>query len=266
MTALLRVEHVTKSFGGIAAVADVSFSLAAGEILALIGPNGAGKSTCFNLLNGQLTPDSGRIFLDVDEITSLPPRRIWRLGVGRTFQVTQCYGSMSVIENIQVALLSHHGRLFALWPRAAGLYDEEAAALLRLVGMENQAWRQCGVLAYGDLKRVELAVALASQPKLLLMDEPTAGMASRERRDLMALTSAIVRERRIGVLFTEHDMDVVFGHADRVIVLDRGKVIAAGPPAAVRDDPLVREVYLGSGRLGVPSSVLRDAAFSGSSG
>jgi branched-chain amino acid transport system ATP-binding protein len=249
MSALLRVEHIAKSFGGVAAVDDVSFSLAAGEMLALIGPNGAGKSTCFNLLNGQLSPDSGRIFLDADEITSLPPRRIWRLGVGRTFQVTQCYTSMSVIENIQVALLSHHGRLFALWPRAAELYVEEATALLRLVGIEDQALRQCGVLAYGDLKRVELAVALANEPKLLLMDEPTAGMASRERRDLMALTASIARERRIGVLFTEHDMDVVFGHADRVIVLDRGQVIAGGPPASVRDDPAVREVYLGSGRL-----------------
>jgi branched-chain amino acid transport system ATP-binding protein len=250
MSALLRVEHIAKSFDGVAAVADVSFSLATGELLALIGPNGAGKSTCFNLLNGQLSPDSGRIFLDADEITALPPRRIWRLGVGRTFQVTQCYGSMSVIENVQVALLSHHGRLFALWPRAAKLYVEEATALLRLVGMDDQASRQCGVLAYGDLKRVELAVALANQPKLLLMDEPTAGMASRERRELMALTATIVRERRIGVLFTEHDMDVVFGHADRVIVLDRGRIIAAGPPASVRDDPAVREVYLGSERLG----------------
>jgi branched-chain amino acid transport system ATP-binding protein len=263
MSALLRVEHLAKSFGGVAAVADVSFSLAAGEILALIGPNGAGKSTCFNLLNGQLSPDSGRIFLDADEITSLPPRRIWRLGVGRTFQVTQCYGSMSVIENVQVALLSHHGRLFALWPRAAELYVEEATALLRRVGMDDQASRQCGILAYGDLKRVELAVALANEPKLLLMDEPTAGMAARERRELMALTAAIVRERRIGVLFTEHDMDVVFGHADRVIVLDRGKIIAAGAPASVRDDPAVREVYLGSGRLGASAVA---AALDGSRG
>jgi branched-chain amino acid transport system ATP-binding protein len=266
MTALLRVEHLAKSFGGVAALADISFSLAAGELLALIGPNGAGKSTCFNLLNGQLSPDSGRIFLDADEITSLPPRRIWRLGVGRTFQVTQCYGSMSVVENVQVALLSHHGRLFALWRRAAELHVEEAMALLRLVGMADQARRQCGVLAYGDLKRVELAVALGNRPKLLLMDEPTAGMASRERGELMALTAAIVRERRIGVLFTEHDMDVVFGHADRVVVLDRGRVIAAGSPASVRNDPAVREVYLGSGRLGMRSSVLRDAARSGASG
>jgi branched-chain amino acid transport system ATP-binding protein len=263
MSELLRLEHLAKSFGGVAAVADVSFALAAGELLALIGPNGAGKSTCFNLLNGQLSPDSGRIFLGTEEITSLPPRRIWRLGVGRTFQVTQSYASMSVIENVQVALLSHHHRLFALWPRATELYVEEAIELLRLVGMAGQARRPCGILAYGDLKRVELAVALANGPKLLLMDEPTAGMASRERRALMALTVEIVRERHIGVLFTEHDMDVVFSHADRVIVLDRGRIIAAGKPAAVRDDPAVREVYLGSRNVGVSSDAIRDAALSG---
>ena len=247
MNDLLRVEHLAKSFGGVAAVVDVSFTLKEGELLALIGPNGAGKSTCFNLLNGQTYPDSGRIFLGADEITSVPPRRIWRLGVGRTFQVTQSYASMSVIENVQMALLSHHRRLFALWPRAADLYVEEAIELLRVVGMAEQAWRPCAILAYGDLKRVELAVALANEPRLLLMDEPTAGLAARERGALMALTAEIVRERRIGVLFTEHDMDVVFGHAHRVIVLDHGRVIASGSPAAVRSDPAVRKVYLGSG-------------------
>jgi branched-chain amino acid transport system ATP-binding protein len=246
MSDLLRVEHLTKSFGGVAAVVDISFTLQEGELLALIGPNGAGKSTCFNLLNGQIRPNSGRVFLGVDEITAAPPRRIWRLGVGRTFQVTQSYASMSVIENVQMALLSHHRRLFALWPRAADLYVEEAIELLRVVGMAEQAWRPCAILSYGDLKRVELAVALANEPRLLLMDEPTAGMGSRERGTLMALTAEIVRERRIGVLFTEHDMDVVFGHADRVMVLDHGRVIASGPPAMVRSDPAVREVYLGS--------------------
>src|SRR5207302_8133174 len=205
------------------------------------------KSTCFNLLNGQLRPDSGRIFLANDEITRQPPRRIWRLGVGRTFQVTQSYASMSVIENVQVALLSHHRRLLELWPHAAELYVEEAIELLRVVGMEEQARRPCGILAYGDLKRVELAVALANQPRLLLMDEPTAGMASRERGALMVLTEEIVRARDIGVLFTEHDMDVVFGHADRVIVLDRGRIIAEGTPAAIRADRHVRSIYLGAG-------------------
>ena len=246
MTGLLRVEHLAKAFGGVTAVADVSLDLAAGELLALIGPNGAGKSTCFNILNGQIGPDAGRVFLGTDDITFLPPRRIWRLGVGRTCQVTQSYASMSVIENVQMALLSYNRRLFAMWPCATALYVEEAVELLRIVGMEEQASRPCGILAYGDLKRVELAVALANQPRLLLMDEPTAGMAVRERAALMALVVGIVRQRGIGVLFTEHDMPVVFAHADRVIVLDRGRIIAAGSPASVRSDPAVRDVYLGS--------------------
>ena len=247
MTAL-SVQGITKAFGGVRAVDGVSFDLAAGELLAMIGPNGAGKSTCFNLLNGQLKPDSGSVRLLGQDLVGLPPRRIWRLGVGRTFQITATFASMTVRENVQMALLSHHRRLGALWPRAASLYVEEAMALLQQVDMADQADRACAVLAYGDLKRVELAVALANRPRLLLMDEPTAGMAPKERIALMALTARIVRAENIAVLFTEHDMDVVFGHADRIMVLNRGRQIAAGSPAAVRADPQVRAVYLGSGQ------------------
>jgi branched-chain amino acid transport system ATP-binding protein len=201
------------------------------------------------MLNGQLRPDAGRVVLAGEDITGLPPRQVWRRGVGRTFQITQTYASMTVRENVQVALFARHRRLFALWPRGADLYADEAIDLLARVGMADQAARPCAVLAYGDLKRVELAVALANDPQLLLMDEPTAGMAPRERVALMALAAGIVRERGISVLFTEHDMDVVFAHADRVIVLNRGRLIAAGSPAEVRADPLVRDVYLGSGAM-----------------
>ena len=208
---------------------------------------GAGKTTCFNMLNGQLKPDAGRIVLDGNDITGRKPREIWRMGVGRTFQITQTYGSMSVIENVQMALISFHGRLLSMLPRASNFFFDEAMALLERVGMAGQASRGCGVLAYGDLKRVELAVALTNQPKLLLMDEPTAGMAPKERVALMQLTADIVRERQVAVLFTEHDMDVVFTHAHNVVVLNRGGVIARGRPENVRDDPQVREVYLGTG-------------------
>jgi branched-chain amino acid transport system ATP-binding protein len=246
---VLAVERLAKSFGGVHAVRDVSFALAAGELVALIGPNGAGKTTCFNVLNGQLRPDSGRVLLDGRAITGLRPRAIWRLGVGRTFQITQVWASMSVRENVQTALLARHGRIFSFLARAGALHREEAMALLADVAMSDQAERPCAVLAYGDLKRVELAVALAGAPKLLLMDEPTAGMAPGERVELMALTRRLVRERRLTVLFTEHDMDVVFGHADRVLVLDRGRLIAEGTPEAVRGDAKVREVYLGSGAV-----------------
>ena len=200
--AVLQVEGLHKAFGGVQAVADVSFAISAGEMLALIGPNGAGKSTCFNMLNGQLVPDAGIARLGGRDIVGLRPRAIWKLGVGRTFQITATFASLSVRENVQMAL-------------------------------------------YSDLKRVELAMALANAPQLLLMDEPTAGMAPKERVALMELTAGLARARNIAVLFTEHDMDVVFGQADRIIVLDRGQLIAGGTPAEVRANADVRAVYLG---------------------
>ena len=243
---LLAVDALSKSFGGVHAVRDVSFALARGEMLAMIGPNGAGKSTCFNLLNGQLPLDSGDVRLQGRSIAGMKPREIWRLGVGRTFQITATFSSMTVRENVQMALLSHHRRLADWFARARDAYVDEADRLLSLVGMAEQAQRACSVLAYGDLKRVELAVALANAPALLLMDEPAAGMAPSERVALMELVSAIVMRERIGVLFTEHDMDVVFGSADRVIVLSRGALIADGTPQAVRANEEVQRVYLGS--------------------
>ncbi len=244
---VLEVEGLSRAFGGVRAVNAVSFTVEAGELLAMIGPNGAGKTTCFNMLNGQLRPDSGSVRFEGRDLVGLTPRQIWRLGIGRTFQITATFGSMTVRENVQMALVSHHRRLRALWARTRDLYVERATALLERVGIADQAERACGVLAYGDLKRVELAVALAHEPRLLLMDEPTAGMAPQERIELMALTAGIVRERDISVLFTEHDMDVVFAHADRVMVLNRGELVASGTPEAVREDPLVQEIYLGAG-------------------
>jgi branched-chain amino acid transport system ATP-binding protein len=244
---LLSVEGLSKSFGGVHAVRGVSFELKTGEILALIGPNGAGKSTCFDMLNGQTTPTTGRINLLGEETTGRMPREIWRLGVGRTFQITATFPTMTVRENIQVVLASHNRQLFNLWSSMSRFAREEAGRLLELVGMAGFAERPCGELAYGDLKRLELAIALANQPKLLLMDEPTAGMAPSERIELMRLTAGIARETSIGVLFTEHDMDVVFEHADRILVLNRGTLIAEGSPEEVRRNPDVRAIYLGEG-------------------
>jgi branched-chain amino acid transport system ATP-binding protein len=245
---VLSVIGLSKSFGGVRAVNDVTFDIAAGEFLALIGPNGAGKSTCFNMINGQLTPDAGEIRLQGRDIAGLPPRTIWRLGVGRTFQIAATFGSMTVVENVQMALLSHAGETYRLWRPAAQRHRERALALLAQVGMQADADRACRELAYGDVKRVELAIALANEPRLLLMDEPTAGMAPRERNDLIALVKRLVVDRGISVLFTEHSMDVVFAYADRIIVLARGRLIADGDAATIRDDPKVREVYFGTGK------------------
>jgi len=242
---VLVVEGIAKAFGGVEAVAGVDLTVEAGRLVALIGPNGAGKSTCFNMVNGQIRPDRGRVVLGGQDVTGLTPRAIWRRGVGRTFQITATIASMTVRENVQTALLSHHGRVWRFWESADAHAVPEADALLARVGMADQADRPAGVLAYGDLKRLELAMALAHGPRLLLMDEPTAGMAPAERGALMALTRAIAKQEGVAVLFTEHDMDVVFTAADRILVLNRGRLIAEGSPAEVRADAQVRAVYLG---------------------
>jgi len=245
---LLQVRELGKSFGGNRAVDGIGFDVAAGELLALIGPNGAGKSTTFNMVNGQLKPDRGSIRLAGAELIGRKPREIWKLGVGRTFQIAETFASLTVIENVQMALISADAKLYSLWGRANRYRRDEAMALLAQVGMAEQADRPCSVLAYGDVKRVELAIALANDPKLLLMDEPTAGMAPKERNELMALTKRLVVERGLAVLFTEHSMDVVFAHADRLIVLARGRLIAEGTAAEIRDHPKVQEVYFGTGK------------------
>jgi branched-chain amino acid transport system ATP-binding protein len=246
MPKILEVQHLSKSFGGVRAVDDVSFDLFAGQLLAMIGPNGAGKSTCFNLINGQLQPDQGTILILGRKIKGLKPRDVWRIGVGRTFQITATFASMTVLENVQMVKLSYHGRTRSVLRKMRNLFVEESMELLKLVGIEQQWNRPAGVLAYGDLKRVELAMALANAPQLLLMDEPTAGMGAMERSQLMQLTTEIVRTRDIGVLFTEHDMDVVFTHADQVIVLNRGTLVTRGTPDEVRGNSQVQEIYLGA--------------------
>lgn len=243
------VSGLRKSYGGVPAVHDMTLDLHQGEILAMIGPNGAGKSTCFNMMTGQVTPDAGSIRLFGAELVGQKPRQIWRQGVGRTFQITATFSSLTVLENLQMALISHHHRIRALLPRARDLYRDEAMALLHLVGMQAQAERPCSILAYGDLKRVELALALTNEPKLLLMDEPTAGMAPRERGELMQLAADIVHQRNICMLFTEHDMDVVFAHATSIMVLNRGKLVTRGTPGEVRDNAEVQAIYLGSGAV-----------------
>jgi branched-chain amino acid transport system ATP-binding protein len=243
--AVLEVTRLSKSFGGVHAVDDVTLRVPRGEIRALIGPNGAGKTTFFNILAGQLAPDAGEVRMLGRRVTGLPPHAIWRLGVSRTFQITATFATLSVLENVQVARLSHARRSLVLWRGAGGLEAPSALALLEQVGLAEAAGRMAGVLAYGDLKKLELAIALANDPSLLLLDEPTAGMAPAERGALMELTATIARERALTVLFTEHDMDVVFSVAQRVTVLHQGRVLVEGTPKEVRADREVQAVYLG---------------------
>jgi branched-chain amino acid transport system ATP-binding protein len=245
--AVLETRGLAKSFGGVQAVGGVDLAMPRGEIRALIGPNGAGKTTFFNMLTGQLKADAGEVRFKGERLSGLPPHAVWRRGVSRTFQITATFLTLTSLENVQVALQSHRRRTYALLTRAVGLELEAARALLTQVGLEAQAERPAGVLAYGDLKKLELAVALANDPEVLLLDEPTAGMAPAERGALMALTQRIARERDLTVLFTEHDMDVVFSVADRIMVLHQGRVIAEGHPDEVRADAQVQRVYLGEG-------------------
>jgi ABC-type branched-subunit amino acid transport system ATPase component len=241
---LLVVEHLKRSFGGVRAVDDVSFALDAGEVAALIGPNGAGKSTLFNLIDGQLAPDGGRILYEGHPLAALSTAARTRRGIGRTFQVAQAFASMTALQNAQLALAAARGESQRVGAPLWTQHLEPATALLRNVGLEQRAERPAAELAYGDLKRLELALALAGRPRLLLMDEPTAGMAPGERTALMRLVVDLAREHGLSVLFTEHSMEVVFGFAQRVLVLALGRLVADGLPDVVRANPEVQRVYL----------------------
>jgi len=242
---MLEVRGLHRSFGGVAAIDGVSLAVAGREILAIIGPNGAGKSTLFNLITGHLRPDSGSVRLGGRDVTGMAPHRLCALGVARSFQRTNIFPRLSVFENVQAALIAHRRRGRDLWSRAGGLFKDEAEGLLRDVNLLGQADMAGGALSHGNQKQLELGIALAGNPEILLLDEPTAGMSAAETRDSMALLRRIADERGLTLLFTEHDMEVVFSTAHRIAVLHQGRVIAEGPPAAIRGDPEVRRVYLG---------------------
>lgn len=242
---LLKLEGVSKAFDGIMAVNRVDLTLTAGERRAIIGPNGAGKTTLFNVITHRFPPDAGRILFKGRPIDRLPPVRIWRLGISRTFQITSIFPRLTCLENVQIACLSHARRTLNLVVPAVGMTRETASTLLGSVGLKGQAEQTGAALSHGDRKRLELAVALASEPELLLLDEPTAGMAPKERFALMDLVLALARERGVTLLFTEHDMDVVFAAAETITVMHQGSIIAEGSPRAVRGNPEVQSVYLG---------------------
>jgi branched-chain amino acid transport system ATP-binding protein len=242
---LLLVEGVSKSFGGFMAVDAVNLTVEKGQIACIIGPNGAGKSTLFNLITGHLVPDRGRILLHDRDITGVPPHRICQLGVGRSFQRTNIFPRLSVFENVQVAVLSHQKKSLKLLTSAKKLALRETYAILEQVGLAGEAQSVGGTLAYGFQKQLELGIALASEPEILLLDEPTAGMSPQETASTIALIGKIARERGLTLLFTEHDMDVVFSMAEKITVLHQGRVLAEGPPDEVRRNAEVQRVYLG---------------------
>jgi branched-chain amino acid transport system ATP-binding protein len=243
--AVLRVESLVKRFGGLVALGGVDLTVGPGEFRAIIGPNGAGKSTFFNTLTGLLRPDAGRITFEGRDITGSPPHRVARWGVARTFQITKVFPDLTALENVQVALLAHAQRSWSVWPRARAFGISRARELLALVGLAASTAQTAGTLSHGDQKRLELGIALAAGPRLLLLDEPTAGMAAPERLEAIWLVHRIARELGLSCVFTEHDMAVVFAVATRVTVLHQGRVLAEGTPAEVRARPEVQQVYLG---------------------
>lgn len=245
--AILEVHGLTKSFGGVAAVSGVNLAVEENRIHSIIGPNGAGKTTLFNLISGRLPCDNGRVFFKGTEITNLAPQHIVRMGMGRSFQVTNIFPKLTVFENIQSTVLFQQGQGLSLFAAADTLANEETEAILSLVDMLGKREEPAGVLSAGDLKRLELGIVLATKPDLLLLDEPTCGMSPVETTATIELIKRIADETSLTVLFTEHKMDVVFSISSHIAVMNFGTIIAAGPPEEIRADGQVQRIYFGEG-------------------
>ncbi len=247
MNSLLSVQGLTKSFGGLRAVDGVDLEVREGEITAIIGPNGAGKTTFFNLLSGAFPCDRGRIVFNGEEITNLPAPRLFRKGISRAFQVVNLFPRLTVLESVQAVLLSHKGKVFNCFLYADRLARQETERVLSEVGLADKASVLSKNLSHGDQKRLDIAIALAARPRLLLLDEPTAGLNPRESREIMRLVERIARREHLTVIFIEHDMDVVFSVAETIRVMHQGRLIATGTPQEIKGHPEVRKVYLGEG-------------------
>jgi branched-chain amino acid transport system ATP-binding protein len=244
---ILKTSNLRKSFGELIAVDDVSLEFHGGKITAIIGPNGAGKSTFFNLISGRLKPSSGEVYFREQNITGLAPYKILRKGIGRSFQITNIFQGLTVFENVRIGILAHRREAADLFSTVDEINSvtEEVLQALETVGLVNEKDIIAGALSHGDQKRLEIALTLTCQPVLLLLDEPTAGMNPEETRKLTELIKEISDKKGITIIFTEHDMNVVFSISERIIVMQQGHIIADGTGEEVRTNPQVREAYLG---------------------
>ncbi|MFM9938571.1 MAG: ABC transporter ATP-binding protein [Hyphomicrobiaceae bacterium] len=245
---MLEVRGLRKSFSGFVATNDVSLSAEKNRVTAVIGPNGAGKSTLFNLITGHIVPDRGEVILEGRNITGIAPHKICGMGMARSFQRTNIFPKLTVYENIQAAFIAHGGSGLDMWGVAARQYRDKTEQMLESLALKDVAQTIAGEMSHGAQKQVELGIALAGEPRILLLDEPTAGMSAQETRESIALLARIAKERDLTLLFTEHDMDVVFSISHKIAVLHQGRIIATGSPQEVRENAEVRRVYLGGGK------------------
>ena len=245
---MLECRKLRKTFSGFIATDDVSLAVEKNSITAVIGPNGAGKTTLFNLITGHLRPDSGEVVLEGRNITGVPPHKICGMGIARSFQRTNIFANLTVFENIQAAFISHGGKGLDMWSVSDRQFRDETSQMIEQLALQAIAHTIAGEVSHGAQKQVELGIALAGEPRMLLLDEPTAGMSAQETHESIALLDRIAKQRGLTLLFTEHDMEVVFSIAHTIAVLHQGRIIAAGRPDEVRRDAEVRRVYLGGGK------------------
>ncbi|MGB7573417.1 MAG: ABC transporter ATP-binding protein [Thermodesulfobacteriota bacterium] len=248
---MLRIEGIQKSFGGFMAVNGANLEVQKSEIVAVIGPNGAGKTTLFNLITGIIKPDGGRVIFKEEEITGLPAYRICKKGMSRSFQVVNIFSRLTVFENVQIAVLSRHGKTFNLFSPSRKLLIEETSDILQSVGLTDKGHSVSGSLSHGDQKALEIAIALGGHPELLILDEPTAGLSPEETVRCIDLIKRLSADLGLTILFCEHDMELVFAIANRIMVMVRGKSIIQGLPADVRCNREVQDAYLGESESGV---------------
>jgi branched-chain amino acid transport system ATP-binding protein len=242
---ILKTQHLNRYFGALKATNDVSLEIPDGEVHAVIGPNGAGKSTLMDLIINRTKPSSGKVFFKGREITGIPPYEIANLGICKCFQISKLFRQLTCFENIQIALIKKNKKTYDFIPKKADYLRKEALEVLRSVGMESKADHVAALLSYGDQRRLEIAITLAMEPQLLMLDEPTAGVARAEGYEIMKMIRRLAAERNITVIFIEHDMEIVFNYSDKISVMNQGELIATDTPQNIRNNQFVQEAYFG---------------------